>query len=38
MKILLVGGGSGGSVVPLLAVAKEIKKNASGGGIFIRRF
>ncbi len=26
MKILLVGGGSGGPVVPLLAVAKEIKK------------
>ncbi len=26
MKILLVGGGTGGSVSPLLAVAKEIKK------------
>ncbi len=27
MKILLVGGGSGGPVSPLLAVAEEIKKN-----------
>lgn len=29
MKILLVGGGSGGPVIPLLAVAQEIKKTHS---------
>jgi UDP-N-acetylglucosamine--N-acetylmuramyl-(pentapeptide) pyrophosphoryl-undecaprenol N-acetylglucosamine transferase len=29
MRILLVGGGSGGPTVPLLAVAEEIKKDHS---------
>lgn len=32
MKILLVGGGSGGSVAPLLAVADEIKKERQEAG------
>ena len=35
MKILLVGGGSGGSVSPLLAVAGEIKKHHPQAGFLL---
>lgn len=38
MKILLTGGGTGGHIVPLLAVAQELKKQAQNKGILETEF